>query len=163
MIDTRVRDIEKYVSDINNGLIVLKEKPFRWTIDSVILLFDSVVKGYPIGYIIMNGNVVVDGYHRLLIISKYLTNEYDLYYNLETTRFTANNYGVHCVPISTLISFKKLYKYTKENSLTDKQIDIAEYIGTKILDYKICSIITTSEDEANTIILRNNPQYVLDI
>lgn len=147
MVEIRHRNILHYVRDIEQKLILLEnKKKYTWLIDDVIKLFDSIVKGYPIGYILLHKNIVIDGFHRLQTIVKYLTQEYDLYYNLEEECFTNFYSGKHCVPISTLVNSRKLHKY--EQFLSELYYDRAEKVGIIVCDFRISCAVSDSEIEA---------------
>jgi uncharacterized protein with ParB-like and HNH nuclease domain len=53
---------------VNEGKLSVADSPFVWESNHVRDLFDSMYKGYPIGYFILSDKVIIDGNQRLLAL-----------------------------------------------------------------------------------------------
>lgn len=152
------------------------QRPLRWGWEDVRRLFDSIIKGYPIGSLLLwkrTGEAglfhlgalsvhasagealwVVDGQQRLTSLASALTEEgskdprFALSYDLQEETFVhPDDKKSHLIPLHVLFDATKVLRWVRDNSELTDFVDRALQATTTIRDFKIPAYLVEQDDE----------------
>lgn len=153
------------------------QRPFRWETQDAVRLFDSIVKGYPIGSLLLwqrsappgpvrlgaltferatEGTLaVVDGQQRITTLANALypqgtpDQEFRLAYDLQVQRFTraSTSSDPRTVPLPVLFGSELLLDWFRVNPGVTDYFPQANAVNRALRQYKIPAYIVSSDDE----------------
>jgi hypothetical protein len=176
----RVFEVEDLVTMVRAGQVRIPEfqRPFRWGIEDARRLFDSIVRGYPLGSLLLwerpakaaeitvgalrieapdtqNALWVVDGQQRVTVLANSLSQE-----SQEDERFAlgldltsgeivpTNSQRPHTIPLPTLFDLQGLMTWFREAPELGQYFDTAIAVAKKIRQFKIPASVVESDDDS---------------
>lgn len=154
------------------------QRSFRWQWEDVRRLFDSIVRGYPIGSLLLWSREakaarltlgaltidapgteealwVVDGQQRLTSLASTLNDagtsdsRFATLYDLATKAFTRpGEERLHTVPLPTIFDLQRLLKWFSDHPESGRYFDEAARVAKAIRQYSIPAYIVKQKDEA---------------
>ncbi|MGY0776760.1 DUF262 domain-containing protein [Azospirillum argentinense] len=175
----RVFAVTDLVDAVREGRIRIPEfqRPLRWQWQDVERLFDSIVKGYPVGNLLFwqkeapeadinlgglrfhaprfqDGLWVVDGQQRLISLANALSDERDgddrfsLAYDFKKPGFVRPRSGDdETIPLSTLFDLQKLILWFTQHPEASSKLEEATRITKVIREYQIPAYLVIKNDE----------------
>ena len=152
------------------------QRSFRWKPNDALQLFDSILKGYPIGSLLLwqrpadaarlkFGRVeidasknnealwIVDGQQRItslvnVLLSTDKNDDFSLSLNLESGNITRSGKDIQNeVPLSTIFSTKSTVLWLQENVEHMDKFEILSGISDRIRRYRVPASVVVGEDE----------------
>ncbi|MGY1947152.1 DUF262 domain-containing protein [Nocardia asiatica] len=176
----RVFEVEEIVAMVRDGKVRIPEfqRPFRWGIEDARRLFDSIMRGYPLGSLLLwsrpaeaapitvgalrinapamdNALWVVDGQQRVATLANALSSE-----SLHDDRFALSFDPVsgqivptsgakpHTIPLPTLFDLKNLMAWFRDSPDAMQYFDVATAAAKKIRQFKIPASVVETQDES---------------
>jgi hypothetical protein len=177
--DATTLSVDDLVAQVHEGRIRIPrfQRGLRWTWEDVRRLFDSIVKGYPIGSILLwrrpaeAGTIhlggltvqaprqtdalwVVDGQQRITSLANALSDassdpRFALAYDLETRSFEHSDpSSPHRLPMPVLFDLQRLLKWFSEHPEMIDHLDDASRVTKAIRQYKAPAYIVRQDDES---------------
>lgn len=171
--------ISTLVTQVREGRVRVPsfQRPLRWKRDDVRRLFDSVLKGYPIGSLLLwkrpaaaerisVGSLtidapeldealwVVDGQQRLTSLANALTeagakDPFALAYDLETHSLVESRRDrPHLVPLHLLFDLPELLKWFARNPDESAHLDEAVRVASLLKEYRVPVYVVAQDDES---------------
>ncbi|MFC8042488.1 DUF262 domain-containing protein [Nocardia sp. NPDC057353] len=176
----RVFEVEEIVAMVRDGKVRIPEfqRPFRWGLEDARRLFDSIMRGYPLGSLLLwsrpaeatsislgalridaaemdNALWVVDGQQRVTTLANALSPE-----SLGDERFALSFDPVSgeivptggarstAIPLPTLFDLQNLMAWFRDYPETMEYFDSATAAAKKIRQFKIPASVVETQDEA---------------
>lgn len=171
--------LEDLVEEVLTGGVRIPEfqRPFRWQWEDVKRLMDSIIRGYPIGSILLWARSapqeelkigalqipasskdealwVVDGQQRLTSLanalhdSGFLDPRFAIAYDLSRQEFVKPaDVQPHIIGLPTIFDLQKLLKWFSEHPESDQYFEEATRVAKAIREYSIPAYIVKQEDE----------------
>ncbi len=171
--------ISALVTQVREGRVRVPafQRPLRWKREDVRRLFDSVLKGYPIGSLLLwkrpapaerisVGNLtieapaldealwVVDGQQRLTSLANALTeagsrDAFALAYDLESRALVESRKDrPHLVPLYLLFDLQELLKWFARNPDESTHLDEAIRVASLLKEYRVPVYVVAQDDES---------------
>lgn len=176
----RVFEVEEIVAMVREGKVRIPEfqRPFRWGLEDARRLFDSIMRGYPLGSLLLwsrpadearitlgalridatamdNALWVVDGQQRVTTLANALSPE-----SLGDERFAlsfdpvsgqivpTNGAKSHAIPLPTLFDLQNLMTWFRDYPDAMRHFDAATAAAKKIRQFKIPASVVETQDES---------------
>ncbi|UBF25674.1 DUF262 domain-containing protein [Kovacikia minuta CCNUW1] len=177
--NARTFPLEDLIDEVLTGGVRIPkfQRPFRWQWEDVKRLMDSIIRGYPIGSMLLwvrpaqqenlrigalqinassrdDALWVVDGQQRLTSLANALHDSggadprFAIAYNLSRKEFVKPvNEQIHVIGLPTVFDLQKLLKWFSKHSESAKYFEEATRIAKAIREYSIPAYIVKQEDE----------------
>lgn len=177
--NARTFPLEDLIDEVLTGGVRIPEfqRPFRWQWEDVKRLMDSIIRGYPIGSVLLwarpaqketieigalqinasrkdEAMWVVDGQQRLTSLANALHGSgltdprFAIAYDLSRQEFVKPvGEQPHVIDLPTIFDLQKLLKWFSEHSESTKYFEDATRIAKAIREYSIPAYIVKQEDE----------------
>ncbi|MET8650360.1 DUF262 domain-containing protein [Nocardia aurea] len=178
--DARVFEVEEIVVMVRDGKVRIPEfqRPFRWGLEDGRRLFDSIMRGYPLGSLLLwarpadearitlgalrinapetdNALWVVDGQQRVTTLANALSAEslgddrFALSFDLATGEIVPTvGAQTRSIPLATLFDLKKLMTWFRDSPDNMQYFDVATAAAKKIRQFKIPASVVETQDES---------------
>lgn len=172
----RTLSIEELVAFVRQGQVRVPEfqRPIRWQWEDARRLVDSVLKGYPIGSLLLwakpaprakvqigglaidapkrtEAYWVVDGQQRITVLANALSadgaSEYALDYDFESGRLVRPKTTEHALPLPVLFDLQRLLKWFAAHPEEAGHLDAATGIAKTLRQYSVPAYIVKQEEE----------------